>query len=151
HLSINPSHDIAYSLLLIGIIRDVERMGDFCKNLMELYDIYGRPLETGTYVRRLIKIEENINIMFHLTKKAFENDDEVAAKKVMDMHLDDIAPGMDKMIKEIANDTKLKCKKAVVLALCARYFKRISAHLMGIASSVATPFDRIRHRDDHPI
>ena len=43
-------------------------------------------------------------------------------------------------------DRKIETDKAVACTLCSRFLKRISAHLMGIASSVVNPFDKIRHR-----
>lgn len=146
HLSVNPSQDVTGSLLLIGISRDVERIGDACKNILELSYLYKKPLESGTYVRRLIKVEEKITEMFNLTKNAFEKTDEAAAKKVMDMHLNDIAPELSKMIEDIVNDKQINTKKAVICALASRYLKRISAHLMNISSSVVNPFDKVRHR-----
>ena len=44
----------------------------------------------------------------------------------------------------------LVCNEAVSTALYVRFLKRISAHLMNIASSVVNPFDRIGFRDDDP-
>ena len=40
--------------------------------------------------------------------------------------------------------------EAVTTALYVRFLKRISAHLMNIASSVVNPFDRIGFRGDDP-
>jgi len=42
------------------------------------------------------------------------------------------------------------CNEAVSTALYVRFLKRISAHLMNIASSIVNPFDRIGFRDDDP-
>ena len=47
-------------------------------------------------------------------------------------------------------DPGLPCNEAVSTALYVRFLKRISAHLMNIASSVVNPFDRIGFRDDDP-
>ncbi len=48
------------------------------------------------------------------------------------------------------DDTGLPCKEAVTTALYVRFLKRVSAHLMNIASSVVNPFDRIGFRGDDP-
>ncbi|MCP4753210.1 MAG: PhoU domain-containing protein, partial [Proteobacteria bacterium] len=33
HLSFNPGQQIAGSLILMSVVKDAERLGDFCKNL----------------------------------------------------------------------------------------------------------------------
>jgi phosphate uptake regulator len=48
----------------------------------------------------------------------------------------------------VREDPDLVCSEAVSAALYVRFLKRISAHLMNIASSVVNPFDRIGFRDD---
>ena len=48
----------------------------------------------------------------------------------------------------VREDPDLVCREAVSSALYVRFLKRISAHLMNIASSVVNPFDRIGFRDD---
>ena len=149
HLAINPSQDVIGSLILIDISRDVERIGDFSKNLFELSYIYKKPLHGSAYVYKLIKIEQKVQEMFDLTEIAFDKADKEAAKKVMEMHLNEIAPELSRMIEEIVNDKKIDTKKAVICALCSRYLKRVSAHLKGIASTVINPFDKIRHRTEH--
>ncbi len=52
------------------------------------------------------------------------------------------------LIKRSERD--LVCNEAVSTALYVRFLKRISAHLMNIASSIVNPFDRIGFRDDDP-
>ena len=48
------------------------------------------------------------------------------------------------------SEPDLVCAEAVSTALYVRFLKRISAHLMNIASSIVNPFDRIGFRDDDP-
>ena len=145
HLSISACQDVTDSLLLIGIARDTERIGDFCKNIYELSYLYGKPLESGKYVVRLIKATQQLEEMFELTKKAFSGNDEKAAKKVIELHKDKMAFELSKMTEDIMND-KMDAKKAVTCTLASRFLKRISAHLFGICGAILNPFDRIRGR-----
>ena len=46
------------------------------------------------------------------------------------------------------SDKNLVCNEAVSTALYVRFLKRISAHLMNVASSVVNPFDRIGFREN---
>jgi hypothetical protein len=48
------------------------------------------------------------------------------------------------------DDSGMPCSEAVTTALYVRFLKRVSAHLMNIASSVVNPFDRIGFRGDDP-
>ncbi|MBR9699426.1 hypothetical protein GOV09_03155 [Candidatus Woesearchaeota archaeon] len=145
HLTINPRQDTPASLLLLEVSRDLERVGDYCKNIYELSYLNKKPLEGGSYVTQLIKTSQQIEEMFSLTNKAFEQDDPDSAKKVIDLHRNDIGEKLNIMIDRIINDKKIDSRKAVVCALACRFLKRISAHLMGISSSVTNPFDKIRH------
>jgi phosphate uptake regulator len=44
------------------------------------------------------------------------------------------------------DETSMPARDAVATALYVRYLKRISAHLMNIASSIVNPFERIGFR-----
>ena len=48
----------------------------------------------------------------------------------------------------ISGDPNLAVTEAVSTALYARYLKRISAHMMNVASSMVNPFDRIGFRQE---
>ncbi|MEA2037205.1 MAG: hypothetical protein U9O94_06855, partial [Nanoarchaeota archaeon] len=98
HLSVSQGQDVSGSLLLIGVVRSVERIGDLCKNILELSYLYKRALESGPYAYRLIKAEQKINDMFSLTVQAFDEGDKEAANKVISTHLDEIAPELNKMM-----------------------------------------------------
>ena len=40
HLTINPGTDIAASLVLMSVAKDAERIGDYCKNVFEVGEVY---------------------------------------------------------------------------------------------------------------
>jgi hypothetical protein len=63
-----------------------------------------------------------------------------------------IAKRCDEIVNTILqkDEESLPGREAVATALYARYLKRISAHLMDIASSLANPFDRIGFRGEDP-
>jgi phosphate uptake regulator len=87
--------------------------------------------------------------MFNLMIEALPSGDVAKAKEVMSEHWwiakrsDDI---MDHLVSN--GDEALTASEAVSTALYTRYLKRISAHLMNIASSVVNPFDRIGFRPE---
>lgn len=148
HLAVSPYQDVTASLILIGVVRDIERIGDFCKNILELSCLYGKKLSKDSYVNIFDGVVKQIEEMFKLTKEAFGNSDIEKGKIVMDKHSKEIAPNLSRLIEDIINDKDIKVKEAVIYVLLSRYLKRVSAHLMNIASSVVNPFHKIRHRRD---
>jgi len=148
HLSINPKQDVTFSLVLLGVARDVERTGDFSKNIYELSRKYPGRLKGGRYGDELRRVKDQVLEMFDLTWAAFDGSLVEKAERVMDMHNEDIAKKLNRMIDEIIDDKEIGVRDAVTCALLCRYLKRVSAHLKNIASSVANPFDRIRYVKD---
>jgi len=147
HLSINSRQDVVSSLILIGVSRDAERIGDFSKNIFELAEMYDEKFSSDRHFRELVKARDTILDNIGLTKKAFEESDTDAAQKVMERHHKEIKINLDKMLNELMKCKNGDCKNAVVCSLFSRYLKRISAHTMNIASTVVNPFHKVRYQE----
>ena len=151
HLVLSSSRNIAAGLALVSIVIDIERIGDLTKNIVDLALNHPGRLNCGTLEEDIRKIETTVKTMFTLLIEALPEGDEDKAKEVMSEHWwiarrsDEI---LNILIKRSAPD--LVCNEAVATALYVRFLKRISAHLMNIASSIVNPFDRIGFRDDIP-
>jgi Na+/phosphate symporter len=148
HLTINPEQDVAACLILAGVVRDIERLGDFSKNIIELSLMYKKKFPNEKYFNDLRKIRSQVMENFKLAREAFKESDENKALMVMRTHKT-IAEKCENILREIVNDKRIETKKAVICVLFSRYLKRIDAHLMNIASSVVNPFHRIRYRADY--
>ena len=148
HLSINPKQDIVASLVLTSIVIDIERIGDYSKNIYELKDFYNDG-ETPSISSHL-KIEAKfISTMFDEVAKCLISGDADEARVIMDK-INPVKKGFDIYIKEAASRTRRSTRKTIVNVLFSRYLKRISAHLENIASSIANPFDMIGFYQDEP-
>jgi len=144
HLTDSGTHDIYSGLMLISIIIDIERLGDYTKNIVELAENHHKKLKGGKFNNDLKKTEEAITNSFSVVKEAFKtgninNASEFLKEydwvnKLCDEHIMDC-------IKE--NDASLTQCNAVTLALYFRYLKRLNSHLRNIASSVVNPFHKI--------
>jgi phosphate uptake regulator len=145
HLSINPQEDVGASLILTSVVIDMERIGDFSKNLVELAEMYPEALDGDEYVRRLREISGRVRDLFRLTEESFREADSERAQRVMKEHAE-IARICDSMLEELVKEPDISVRKAIVCALLTRYLKRISAHLKNIASSVVNPFQLIGYR-----
>lgn len=144
HLSINPQQDVTSCLVLITIVIDIERIGDYSKNLIELSHKYPQRLK-GKYIERIREIEKDIEELFDRTINAFKNADIDLAKQIMERHAR-IAVHCEKVVEDLIEDAEISSRMGIIYALLARYLKRVSAHLKNIASSVSNPFHRLGYK-----
>ena len=146
HLSLQPSKDVPTCLLLMSVVKDAERLGDFAKNLYEVSTLMANPLNKEKYIDLFDSVETEISELFKETKKAFIESDETKAAKAWD-YKTKIAKRCDQIIIKLA-DSDLSVNEAVCFTLMARYFKRITAHLTNIATSVILPLTDLDYFDE---
>ncbi|MCK4371798.1 MAG: hypothetical protein KAW61_01570 [candidate division Zixibacteria bacterium] len=144
HLTISGTQNLAPGLALVSIVIDVERIGDYTKNISELARKHKNMLKGGMFEDKLAGIEKVIEENFSRTIEVLKTQDNQKARQVMQVE-DDIGRISDKMLNEIIleKDTSLSVCDAVTLAMYIRHLKRINAHLTNIASSIINPFPRI--------
>lgn len=147
HLTISGVHNIVPGLALVSIVIDVERIGDFTKNITELAKAHPKRLEAGAYEKDLSEIEKILFIRFDQIIKVLSGPDVELAKQMMLEHRG-ISSRCDKIMGDIIRgiNTPPTASDAVVLALYFRYLKRVASHLTNIASSIVNPFPRIGFR-----
>jgi phosphate transport system protein len=151
HLSLVTDRNLHAGLVLVSVVIDIERIGDFTKNIVDLALKHPGRLDCGPLESDIRRIETAVKTMFSLLAKAMPGQDTSKAKEVMSEHWW-IARKADDIIDLLITQSEpcLACSEAVTTALYLRFLKRISAHLMNIASSVVNPFDRIGFRTDDP-
>ncbi len=148
HLTVAPGVNASACLVLMSVIKDAERIGDYCKNIYQVADIYGGNFEHGPYAYSLRQILLEIKGMFSRTKHAFNDSDTHLAEQVMTA-LRSLTKRCDMMISQLIRDN-LPTEQAVAYALLSRYFKRVAAHLANIASAVISPVHLIDFVDESP-
>lgn len=150
HLSVGGEPDVNAALVLASVVIDIERIGDFTKNIVELALHHPQRLVCGIFEEDIRKIETTVKTMFELLIEALPGMDEAKAKEVMSEHWW-IARRSDELVNALIekDEPSLLGREAVTAALYARYLKRVSAHLKNIASSVVNPFDKIGYRGDN--
>lgn len=143
HLSINPAMDITASLILITIIVDIERLGDYSKNVLDLSREIDTKLEGG-YFDEVRRLRKEIEPLFDVTASVIKEMDKDVAKKGM-QKCTDIAKRCDVLLDQLLDET-VCAKEAILSTLLLRYLKRIASHLKNVASSVVNPFARIGYK-----
>jgi len=144
HLVVSGMEDLNSGLVLVSIIIDLERVGDYTKNMVELADTIDKVLKGGKFNKDLVRVEKAVEDTFIRVREIFEEADD---KKAEDLLLEYgwVNKICDQHITDLLNkkETKMSSAKAVALGLYFRYLKRINSHLHNVASSVVNPFPRI--------
>lgn len=149
HLSISSSKEVSEALVMTSIVIDVERIGDYTKNIEDLAKQHPLRLQVGKFEDTLKQLEDEVRSKFEAVTKAFTIYDIETASDVMDEHRS-ITKQCDIILSELVNDNfeGMESRDQVTLALFVRYLKRISAHLTNIVSSVVNPFEKIGFKKD---
>jgi len=148
HMSVSAKPDINMGLVLTAIVIDIERIGDYTKNILELAMGLDAPfdgLELDADVRNIEKMVEG---MFDDVIPALQVSDVDRARSIIDLH-GTVSEMVERDIIRLRNSEVLAGRSghAVTVALHLRYLKRVSAHLKNVATSVVNPFHRIGFRE----
>ena len=145
HLTVNPQQDLSSGLVLVSVVIDIERMGDYTKNIYDLAVKYPEKLSTGKYEDAISKMEDDVKNYLNQTIDAFKNQDIELGRKLMEEYKTDISSVSNEIVNEVvaSKDSELSAGQASALCLYLRYLKRISAHSRNLISSIVNPFERI--------
>jgi phosphate transport system protein len=146
HLSINPSQDINPSLVLVTIVVDIERLGDYSKNLIEVSHKYPKPLK-GKYIERIKDLEGKVQIYFKKTIEIFKEQRKESGKEITEK-LSELIDECQKLLEELIEDNSLNSKEGIIYSLLVRHLKRISSHVRNVCSSIVNPFYRLGYKPD---
>ncbi len=147
HLAVSDVSDLNIGLVLISIVIDIERIGDYTKNIVELAQNHPGRLVFKPWEADLKSMEQAISKNFGVLIQALKQSDEKLAKNLLD-ELWTVKRQCDDFNAALLKDKKydLKVRDAVALALYLRYLKRVAAHLSNVATSIVNPFHKIGYR-----
>ena len=146
HFSIGASaREVTNGLVLVDMVVDIERIGDYCKNISDLTLMKESSINFGELSDEISKIEEEVKSRFSSTIEVIENQDEDLAFTLQDKYREAISAVSDNIVSDmVSGKTKVGSQsKSAALVLYVRYLKRIGAHLKNITSTVVNAYDRI--------
>lgn len=146
HLTLQPTVEFNASLVMMSVVKDAERLGDYCKNLYEVTVLLDKPLNNELYAQYFNGLDQEILQLFDQTKSAFIDADEAKAEQAWNIERR-IAKSCDATIEKLAK-SDLSVNEAVCFTLIARHYKRIVAHLVNIATSVILPLHDLDYFDE---
>ena len=140
--------NINSGLILINMVVDIERVGDYTKNILDLAKYYPKKLRSEKISEDLRMIEQAVIERFQNTVNAVEEMDEIAAKELIKSYRSDLGKLSDNLVaSSISGDLEIgEEHMASSMVLYARYLKRIGAHLKNITSVVINPFESIGYK-----
>ncbi len=144
----NNRTDIPNGLVLINMVVDIERVGDYCKNILDLAISTPKTLKVEKVSEDLKMIEDEVLSRFDQTMEAIHSQDSEVAKELIASHRKMVAKTSDKLVDQIIKG-KIKFdseSKAAAVAIYARYLKRIGSHLTNIMTTLVNPFEAIGYK-----
>lgn len=146
HLSGQAQADVAPSLIMMSVTKDAERIGDYTKNIFEVFEAVHLLDEECDFRTQLFNLKDNIIEGFTRVRDAFKTSNVKAAESFIKEFL--------VLQNECDEATNLlltgegKAAHPVAYALLFRFFKRILCHQTNIASSLTMPVDKLDFHDE---
>ena len=142
--------NIDSGLVLLNMVVDIERVGDYSKNILDLAKHHPKKLVSEKISDELRIIEKAVIERFKNTVIAIETMDEDIARKLIKSYRSDLGKISDNLVaSSISGNFQIGEEHiASSMVLYARYLKRIGAHLKNITSVVVNPFESIGYKNN---
>jgi len=148
HLSLRKDTNLAACLVLMSVVKDAERIGDYGKNIFEVGKFYTHEFTGTTYLDPLERIRMKVEDIFNLAKRAFSGSDVDLARRLQ-KEFGVFSKDCDRLIQQLLQHRQdIPTDEAVAYSLLARHMKRIGAHLANISSAVVAPVHRLDYMDE---
>lgn len=132
--------DTGLMLSYMSVAKDIERIGDYCKNIWNLAQM-GVSFKDADDSEELSRHRARVAGLIEQALKAFADQDADTVHQMIPSIRDDLQHYDAHIIQFVSSD--LPGRHAAPRALFYRYLKRISAHLSNTLSSVVMPVDRL--------
>ena len=141
--------DMADGLILINMVVDIERIGDYCKNILDLAINLPDSIDAKDISDDLGMIESEVESRFDKTLQAIHAQNADIALALMDGYKEQMTGKSDDIVNGVLRDELHfgSESRTAAIALYARYLKRIGAHLKNITTTLVNPFDAIGYKE----
>lgn len=149
HLAVSGPTDLSSGLILVSVVIDIERIGDYAKNIFDLARAHPARLTAGELEPEVSDIEARVERLFAEMVEAFKSSNEEKARTIMIDYKGSLSASCEDIVKRIVSGqvSDLGPSEAASVALYVRYLKRIGAHSRNIMTSVVNPFHRIGYKE----
>lgn len=149
HCSVEGASELPSGMSLVSIVIDIERVGDYCKNIVDLAYKHPRRLVAHDFEQDLVTVEKQVRTQFDETIEVLRTHDGDKARELMQSYTNETGQLCDRMVDDIVSGKvgDQSPADAAALALYIRYLKRIGSHLKNMVTSVVNPFHRIGFKE----
>lgn len=141
HLTLRPEANLAACLVLMSVVKDAERIGDYCKGFYEVGQQARLPFAGDGYAEPLRETFLDVSTLFDEVRVAFRQGEEQLAHNLV-RRCREIAKRCDRIVRSLFR-SDLITAKAVGYTLLFRYLKRVDVHILNIATAVVAPVHEI--------
>jgi len=146
HSAVNSRNlDIPLLLSYMTMSKDIERIGDYCKNLFEIAET-GNTFTKGDDIDDYIELRNDIGKLIVYLQSCLALDDESKVQDLITLG-SSISSAIDTKITELL-ENKERIQYPVATTLFYRYLKRIVSHIVNAATALIMPTDQIDYLDE---
>lgn len=132
--------DQGLMLTYMSLAKDAERIGDKCKDILELAQM-GADFTNSDDTAELVEHRNHVAELIKETRETFAEQDTERVHELIQL-IEEDESHYDRHVTRFVMSTE-PSRHAAPRALFYRYIKRISGHLANILSSVVMPVDRL--------
>ena len=145
HFSVHAGGDATEMLVFMNMVKDLERIGDYNKNIFDLAE-EGVSFAEADDLERILGFRDEISSRIALMGEILTVRDEERARAYI-ARSDELRREFDTLVNGLIHSTE-PALHAVPRALLYRFLKRITAHSMNVVTAVVMPVDRLDYYDE---
>ena len=145
HASVHGGIDTPEVLAFMNMIKDLERIGDYNKNIFDLAE-EGVSFTESPEIETILSLRDEVSSRISLMGEILSMRDEERARTYIERG-DEMRKDFDRRVNELLHSTE-EAVTAVPRALLFRFLKRVSAHSSNVVSAVIMPVDQLDYFDE---
>ena len=145
HISVHGTADAGEMLVFMNMIKDLERIGDYNKNIFDLA-LEGVSFSGAEDLEQILGFRDELSSRIALMGEILDTRDEDRARAYIERG-DHLRREFDGLVNELVHATA-PALVAVPRALLYRFLKRVAAHCANVVTAVVMPVDRLDYFDE---
>ena len=145
HISVHGTADAGEMLVFMNMIKDLERIGDYNKNIFDLA-LEGVAFSGAEDLEQILGFRDELSSRIALMGEILDTRDEDRARAYIERG-DHLRREFDGLVNELVHATA-PALVAVPRALLYRFLKRVAAHCANVVTAVVMPVDRLDYFDE---
>ena len=145
HISVHGTADAGEMLVFMNMIKDLERIGDYNKNIFDLA-LEGVSFSEAEDLELILGFRDELSSRIVLMGEILDTRDEDRARAYIERG-DHLRREFDGLVNELVHATA-PALVAVPRALLYRFLKRVAAHCANVVTAVVMPVDRLDYFDE---